>query len=198
MFCLVNVFIQFNCFWHIWSIHIFQFQGPMQLWQKMRYCQTKLVTPKLNQAPYHVISQCFYVYVLLKGGHSVKNRIQQKMTIPQSAQYVSHLKRSHVQCPLDTVSFSSHNPNFSFQLMHLCTSEKAYGIRTTASTGLFLSVFISNEDVSVSWILYMCRMWQYLMIPNNRVLMYVDLSVCSRVNIPSTHTFRHIPNKHIK
>lgn len=31
-----------------------------------------------NQAPYHVISQCFYVYVLSEGGHSVKKEIQQK------------------------------------------------------------------------------------------------------------------------
>lgn len=42
----------------------------------------KLATPKLNQAPYHVISQCFNVYVLLEGGHSVKIEIQQIMAPP--------------------------------------------------------------------------------------------------------------------
>lgn len=38
-----------------------------------------------NRTPYHVVSQCFYVYVLLKGRHIVKNKIQLKMTAPWCA-----------------------------------------------------------------------------------------------------------------
>lgn len=72
----------------------------MQLWKNMRWCKTKLATPKLNWAPYHIIGQCFYVYVLLEGGHSVKNKIQQKMTTPQKAEYVSHLKCVHMHTVL--------------------------------------------------------------------------------------------------
>lgn len=38
----------------------------------------KLATLKFNQAPYHIISQRFNVYILLEGGYSMKNNIQQK------------------------------------------------------------------------------------------------------------------------
>lgn len=46
---------------------------------KWKICRTKLVTLKCNQAPYHVISQCFYVYVLLEGGHRMKTIPNRKL-----------------------------------------------------------------------------------------------------------------------
>lgn len=39
----------------------------------------KLATLKFNQAPYHIISQRFNVYILSERGYSVKNNIQHKM-----------------------------------------------------------------------------------------------------------------------
>lgn len=59
---------------------------------------------KLIWAPYHIICQCFNVYVLLEGGHSVKNKVQQKND--NTAAYVPHLQTVHmyrvrIKLPID-------------------------------------------------------------------------------------------------
>lgn len=71
------------------------FRAVMTTHGMMQRKETKLVTRKSNQAPYHIISQCFYVYVLLEGGHSMKNTTQKKMQHQQSIPTKVH---SHVQC----------------------------------------------------------------------------------------------------
>lgn len=60
-----------------------------------------------NQAPYHIISQCFYVYVLLEGGQSVKKQDATEEDDSSAKLFVSHGRGSHMYSVL---CLPSHNP----------------------------------------------------------------------------------------
>ena len=151
-------------------------QSPMQLWQKWdEVKKQKLGTPKLNRAPYHIISQCFNVYVLLEGGHSVKkqdpkekwqHRIARSM-YPIWSEFTCTVSPGY--CLIFSLRTQIRFPINKF------TRHEGYSCASLRNTALMGFLF-SSGAMSISWILYMCRMWQYLMIPNNNS--FIQACVC--------------------
>lgn len=135
-------------------------KDPCRLWQNTRWCETKVATPKLNWAPYHIICQCFYVYVLLEGGHSVKNKIQQKMTTLQSMYLIWSVSTCTLSSGYCLLFLPESKIRFPINKSTYAQGQKKDIMLNVLETQLAFSLcfYFSKEGMTVYWTLYMCRM----------------------------------------
>lgn len=141
--------------------------NPMQCWQKHNLMWRKTSHTELNWAPYHIICQCFNVYILLEGGHNVKNTNTIKW---QKYNMCSIPRRRAVAC-VPLLWILSLTPP-SIKKINLNAAIKCSGRRGTYIyiyiQYIYIYVYVSfilyfeTEGMRVSWILWM---W---MIPNNK------------------------------